>query len=88
MEKVEVKDRVARSSGFFRIIMNLGFFKGGLTKEIRPDQLWGMLLSVKPTPSANAHVESVFPTVKHLYNDKRNHMSIELIAAELKTPLN
>jgi hypothetical protein len=47
-----------------------------------------MLLSVKPTPSANAHVESVFPTVKHLYNDKRNHMSIELIAAELKTPLN
>lgn len=27
----------------------------GATKEIRPDQLWAMLLSIKPTPSPNLH---------------------------------
>ncbi|CAF1463507.1 unnamed protein product [Rotaria sp. Silwood1] len=54
-------------------------------KEIRPDQLWAMLLSIKPTsspnlhklvcflfsiPCSNAFVESVFSAMKHLYDDK------------------
>jgi hypothetical protein len=34
------------------------------------------------------HMSSVFSTRKHLYNDKRNRMSTELIAAELKIRLN
>jgi hypothetical protein len=49
--------------------------EGGVTKEIRPDHLWVIILSVKPTPSpnlqkfiyflfsiscSNAYVESVF----------------------------
>jgi hypothetical protein len=74
-----------------------------LTEEIRPDQLWAMLLSVKPTPSpnlhkficflfsipcSNAYVESVFSKLKHLYDDKRNRMSTELIRAELQIRLN
>jgi hypothetical protein len=73
------------------------------TEEIRPNQLWAMLLSVKPTPSPNIHkficflfsipcnnayVESVFSTMKHLYDDKRNRMSTELIRAELQIRLN
>ncbi len=62
-----------------------------------------MLLSFKPTPSpnlhifisflfsiscSNAYVESVFSIMKHLYDDKRNRMSTEPIAAELKIRLN
>jgi hypothetical protein len=62
-----------------------------------------MLLSVKSTPlpnfykfisflfsilCSNAYVESVFSTLKHLCDDKRNRMSTELIAAELKIRLN
>ncbi len=77
--------------------------EGGVQKEIRPDQLWAMLLSVKPTPSpnlykfisfifsipcSNAYVESVFSIMKHLYDDQRNRMSTERIAAELKIRLN
>jgi hypothetical protein len=73
------------------------------TEEIRPDQLWAMLLSVTPTPSpnlhklicflfsipcSNAYVESVFSTMKHLFDDKRNRMSTELIRAELQIRLN
>ncbi len=73
------------------------------TKEIRPDQLWAMLLSIKSTPSpnlrkfisflfsipcSNAFVESVFSIMKHLWDDKRNRMSTELVAAELKIRLN
>jgi hypothetical protein len=45
-----------------------------LTKEIRPDQMWAMLLSVM-------HMSKVC-------DDKRNRMSTELIAAELKIRLN
>ncbi|CAF1516743.1 unnamed protein product [Rotaria sordida] len=77
--------------------------ENGEKKEIRPDQLWAMLLSVKPIPSpnlhkfisflfsipcSNAYVESVFSIMKHLFDDKRNRMSTELIAAELKIRLN
>jgi hypothetical protein len=76
--------------------------QNGVTKEIRSDQLWAMLLSIKPTPSSNlqqsiffifnpcsnAYVESVFLSMKDLYNDKRNFMSTELIASELKIRLN
>ncbi|CAF3372842.1 unnamed protein product [Rotaria sp. Silwood2] len=73
------------------------------TEKIRPDQLWAMLLSVKPTPSpnlhkficflfsipcSNAYVESVFSIMKHLNDDKRNRMSTELIRAELQIRLN
>jgi hypothetical protein len=73
------------------------------TEEIRPDQLWAMLLSVKSTtspnlhkficflfsiPCSNAYVESVFSTMKHLFDDRRNRMSTELIRAELQIRLN
>ncbi len=110
-------DRVARSSGFPGKVPDFGSFSGFLpvsgffpdfsgfyaTKEIRPDQLWAMLLSIKPTPSpnlhkfisflfsipcSNAYVEGVFSIMKHLYDDQRNRMSTELIAAELKIRLN
>jgi hypothetical protein len=61
-----------------------------------------MLSSIKPTPSSNLHkfifyfsipcsnafVESIFSTMKHLYDDKRNRLSTKLIAAELKIRLN
>ncbi len=62
-----------------------------------------MLLSIKSTPSPNLHkfisflfsipcsnafVESVFSIMKHLWDDKRNRMSTELVAAELKIRLN
>ncbi|CAF1359389.1 unnamed protein product [Rotaria magnacalcarata] len=72
-------------------------------KEIRSDQLWAMLLSIKLTPSPNLHklicflfsipcsnafVESVFSAMKHLYDDKRNRMSTKLVAAELKIRFN
>ncbi len=33
-------------------------------------------------------MSSVFSTMKHLYNDKRNRMSTKLIVAELKIRLN
>jgi hypothetical protein len=33
-------------------------------------------------------VESVFSIMKHLWDDKRNRMSTELVAAELKIRLN
>jgi len=77
--------------------------KYAATKEIRPDQLWAMLLSIKSTPSPNLHklicflfsipcsnafVESVFSAMKHLYDDKRNRMSMKLVAAELKIRFN
>ena len=39
-------------------------------------------------PCSNAYVESVFSIMKHLYDDKRNHMSTELIRAELQIRLN
>ncbi|CAF3640460.1 unnamed protein product, partial [Rotaria socialis] len=73
------------------------------TERISPDQLWAMILSVKPTlspnlhqficflfsiPCSNAYVESVFSIMKHLYDDKRNRMSTELIQAELQIRLN
>ena len=72
-------------------------------KEIRSDQLWAMFLSIKPTPSPNLHklicflfsipcsnafVESVFSAMKHLYDDKRNRMSMKLVAVELKFRFN
>ena len=72
-----------------------------VSKEIRPDHLWAMLLSIKPSPNlhrfisflfsipcSNAYVESVFSIMKHLYGDQRNRMSTDLIAAELKIRLN
>ena len=62
-----------------------------------------MLLSIKPTPSLNLHklicflfsipcsntfVEGVFSVMKHLYDDKRNPMSMKLVAAKLKIRFN
>ncbi|UJR18258.1 hypothetical protein I4U23_005161 [Adineta vaga] len=73
------------------------------TKEIRPDHLWAILLSIKSTPSPNLHklicflfsfpcsnafVESVSSAMKHLFDDKRNRMSTKLVAAELKIRFN
>ena len=70
-------------------------------KMIRPDQLWMFLLSITQAPNfkklicflyslpaSNSYVESVFSQVKHLFNDKRNRVSTELISAELKVCLN
>jgi hypothetical protein len=69
------------------------------TKLIRSDQLWAMLLAVNATPTpnmkklisflysipaSNAYVESIFSEMKHLLNDYRNRMSMDLIAAELQ----
>ena len=68
---------------------------------VRPDQLWMFLLSITQAPNfkklicflyslpaSNSFVESVFSQMKHLFNDKRNRMSTELISAELKVRLN
>ena len=71
-------------------------------KEIRSDQLWAMLLHVKPTPSNlhkfisflfsipwnNAYGESAFSPMRQLYDDQKSRISTELIAAELKSRLN
>ena len=63
------------------------------------DHLWAMLFAVQsvPTPNmkklisyiysipaSNAYVESVFSEMKHLFNDFRNRMSSDTIAAELQ----
>ncbi|CAM4743742.1 unnamed protein product [Rotaria magnacalcarata] len=45
----------------------------------------GDLISI---PCSNAFVESVFSAMKHLYDDKRNRMSMKLAAAELKIRFN
>jgi hypothetical protein len=34
----------------------------------------------------NAYVELVFSQMKHLFNDRRNSMTTELVSAELKLP--
>ena len=49
--------------------------------------LWKRFLTFS-IPCSNAYVESVFSSMKDLFNDKRNRMSTELIAAELKIRLN
>ncbi|CAF2103291.1 unnamed protein product [Rotaria magnacalcarata] len=41
----------------------------------------GDLISI---PCSNAFVKGVFSSMKHLYDDKRNRMSMKLVAAELK----
>jgi hypothetical protein len=70
-------------------------------KIVRTDQLWMLLFSLTEAPNfkklvsflyslpcSNAYVESVFSQMKHLFNDKRNRMTVELISAELKIRLN
>ncbi len=68
---------------------------------VRSDQFWMYLFSLVQSPNfkklvcflfslpcSNAYVESAFSQLKHLYNDKRNRMTTELISAELKIRLN
>ncbi len=40
------------------------------------------------SPFFNAYVDSVFSQMKHLFNDRRNSMTTELVSAELKIRLN
>ncbi len=40
------------------------------------------------SPFFNAYVDSVFSQMKHLFNDRRNFMTAELVSAELKIRLN
>ena len=72
-----------------------------MDKVTRSDQLWMYLFSVSYSPNfkklvcflysllcSNAYVESVFSQMKHLFNDRRSSMTIQLVSAELKIRLN
>jgi len=39
-------------------------------------------------PCSNAHVESIFSNMKHLWSDYRNRMDIDLVAPELEIHMN
>ena len=72
------------------------------TEEIRPDQLRAMILATNLhillvcinlfVFYSRFHiampVESVFSIMTHLYDDKRNRISTELVRTELQIPLN
>ena len=59
-----------------------------LSIQSTPPNLHKFISFLFSIPCSNAYVESVFSTLKHLYDDKRNCMSTELVAAELKIRLN
>jgi len=72
------KNRIVRSDQFWMYIFSL-------TQSPNFNKLISFLYSL---PCSNAYVESAFSQLKHLCNDKRNRMTIELISAELKIRLN
>lgn len=75
----------------------------GFVKPIPCDQMWVFLLNENgnSTPNmkmllnylfsilcSNSYVESIFSHMKHGWNDYRNNMDIELVAAELQIRVN
>ena len=70
-------------------------------KSIQSDQLWAYLLHgehapnlrklvefVFAIPASNAYCESIFSHMNYLWNDNRNRMTHDLVAAELKIKMN